>query len=244
VSGATVEQTTTQPIPPASDPESLRAIGGTIAATCAGFNLRRASRAVTQHFDHALAPAGLRTTQFTLLGALALGGPCEIAQLAQALVMDRTTLTRNLKLLRDSGLVCAARSRAGRKIRFELTASGRATLAQAVPYWREAQDGIVAAFGSERWPGMVAELYRLVSGTLALDPNGIASTLDPAIAARGATVVSADAGNGATVVSAEEANGVTREPAVAVKDVTQDPADGVNGVTDLPGRDHTADQNV
>ena len=74
---------------PATDPESLRQISGTIAATCAGFNLRRASRAVTQHFDHALAPVGLRTTQFTLLGALALGGARDINQLAQALVMDR-----------------------------------------------------------------------------------------------------------------------------------------------------------
>src|SRR4051812_1946223 len=133
-SRAPVQQTTHQ-TPPATDPDSLRVLGGTIAATCAGFNLRRASRAVTQHFDHALAPAGLRTTQFTLLGALALGGPCDINQLAQALVMDRTTLTRNLKLLRDSGLVWAARSRAGRKIRFELTSAGRETLARAVPYW-------------------------------------------------------------------------------------------------------------
>jgi DNA-binding MarR family transcriptional regulator len=187
VSGATVQQTTPQQTTPDTDPESLRAISGTIASTCAGFNLRRASRAVTQHFDHALAPAGLRTTQFTLLSALALGGPCEITQLAQALVMDRTTLTRNLKLLRDGGLVCAARSRAGRKIRFELTPSGRSTLARAVPYWREAQDGIVEAFGSELWPGLIAELYRLVSGTLTLDPNGVAFALNPAVAVKGGT---------------------------------------------------------
>ena len=53
-------------IPP--DPETLRELGAGIAATCAGFTLRRAARAVTQHFDHALAPVGLRTTQFTLLG--------------------------------------------------------------------------------------------------------------------------------------------------------------------------------
>jgi DNA-binding MarR family transcriptional regulator len=194
-------------------------LSGTIAATCAGFNLRRASRAVTQHFDHALAPAGLRTTQFTLLGALALGGPCEITQLAQALVMDRTTLTRNLKLLRDAGLVCAARSRAGRKIRFELTATGRETLARAFPYWRAAQDGIVEAFGSEHWPGMVAELYRLVSGTLSLDPNGPTVTLDPAVAFNGVTLNPAHAGNG-----------VTLGPAVAV-----------NGVAEPSRRDHTAD---
>lgn len=156
---------------PATDPEILREISGGIAATCAGFHLRRASRAVTQHFDHALAPVGLRTTQFTLLGALALGGPVPINQLSMALVMDRTTLTRNLSVLRDAGLVRAARSRAGRMVRYELTETGRETLARAIPHWRQAQDGIEAAFGAERWPGMVSELYRLVSGTLALDPR-------------------------------------------------------------------------
>lgn len=155
------------------DPETLREISGGIAATCAGFNLRRASRAVTQHFDHALAPVGLRTTQFTLLGALALAAPASIIQLSQALVMDRTTLTRNLRLLRDAGLVRAARSRAGRMVRYELTETGRDTLARAIPHWRAAQDGIVGSFGAERWPGMVAELYRLVSGTLALGPNSV-----------------------------------------------------------------------
>lgn len=165
---------------PATDPETLREISSGIAATCAGFNLRRASRAVTQHFDHALAPVGLRTTQFTLLGALALGGQVTINQLSQGLVMDRTTLTRNLSVLRDAGLARAARSRAGRMVRYELTEAGRETLARAIPRWREAQDGIVSAFGAERWPGMVSELYRLVSGTLGLDPNAVlpAESLD------------------------------------------------------------------
>ena len=94
-----------------SDPETLRELGFGIASTCAGFNLRRASRAVTQHFDHALAPIGLRATQFTLLGALALAAPVSTNELARGLVMDRTTLTRNLRLLRDAGLVQPARPR-------------------------------------------------------------------------------------------------------------------------------------
>src|SRR4051812_49402948 len=170
-SRAPVQQTTHQ-TPPATDPDSLRVLGGTIAATCAGFNLRRASRAVTQHFDHALAPAGLRTTQFTLLGALALGGPVSINELSHKLVVDRTTLTRNLRLLRDAGLVERRPPATGREIRFVLSEAGRAALIRALPLWRAAQRGIEEAFGAARWPGMVAELDRLVSGTLALDPNG------------------------------------------------------------------------
>lgn len=154
-----------------SDPETLRELGTGIASTCAGFNLRRASRAVTQHFDHALAPVGLRTTQFTLLGALAIAGPVSTNELAVGLVMDRTTLTRNLRLLRDAGLVEAQPGRSGREVRFTLSDEGRDALARAIPIWRAAQGSIEAAFGESRWPTMVAELDRLVSGTMALSDD-------------------------------------------------------------------------
>ena len=152
-----------------SDPETLRELSAGIASICAGFHLRRASRAVTQHFDRALAPVGLRTTQFTLLGALALAGPVSTNQLAHGLVVDRTTLTRNLRLLRDAGLVEAQPGRGGREVRFVLSDEGRDALARAIPIWREAQDSIVMAFGETRWPTMVGELDRLVSGTMGLD---------------------------------------------------------------------------
>lgn len=154
-----------------SDPDTLRHVSAGIASTCAGFNLRRASRAVTQHFDHALAPVGLRTTQFTLLAALALAGPVSTNQLAAGLVVDRTTLTRNLRLLRDAGLVEAQPGRSGREVLFTLSDEGRDTLARAIPIWREAQSSIVTAFGETRWPTMVAELERLVSGTMALSDD-------------------------------------------------------------------------
>ena len=168
------------PTSPPADPDTLQALGAGIAATCAGFNLRRASRAVTQHFDRALAPVGLRSTQFTILGALAWAGSVSTNQLAQGLVMDRTTLTRNLKLLREAGLIEARPSVVGRQIQFGLTDVGREQLAQAIPHWRVAQDGIVEAFGASSWPCMVQELGRLVNGTLALGgeshTNGATST--------------------------------------------------------------------
>ena len=162
-----------------SDPQTLRELGAGIAATCAGFNLRRASRAVTQHFDRALAPVGLRTTQFTLLGALALAGPVVTSRLAAGLVVDRTTLTRNLRLLRDAGLVETQPGPGRREVLFSLSDEGRDVLARAIPIWREAQDGVVAAFGERQWPRMVAELGRLVGGTLALsDAGGPSHTSD------------------------------------------------------------------
>jgi DNA-binding MarR family transcriptional regulator len=182
------------PAIPPSDADTLRQIGVGIAATCAGFNLRRASRAVTQHFDHALAPLGLRTTQFTLLGALALAGPVSTNELSQGLVVDRTTLTRNLSLLREAGLVERQRPATGREIRFVLSDAGRETLARAVPVWQAAQRGIEEAFGASRWPAMVAELDRLVHGTLALGPNGQQAVPHPATSPAGHAV---GLGNGA-----------------------------------------------
>ena len=148
VAMSTVDQTTST-----IDPDALRAVSNEIAATCAGFNLRRASRAVSQHFDHALAPTGLRMTQFTLLGALAIGGSVTINDLARVLVIDRTTLTRNLRLLRTAGHVAATTNGTGREQRISLTEDGRETLARAVPLWRAAQDTLVERFDETRWPG-------------------------------------------------------------------------------------------
>lgn len=123
---------------------------------------------MTQHFDHALSPVGIRSTQFTILSALALAGWVTTNELAHGLVMDRTTLTRNLKLLRDDGLIVARPAETGRQIQFGLSDDGRELLAQAIPHWRAAQDAIVQAFGEAQWPEMVRELGRLVMGTLAL----------------------------------------------------------------------------
>ncbi len=76
-----------------------------IAETCACLNVRKAARAVTQLYDEVLQPSGLRATQFNLLVAIALAGEAPVTRLADALVMDRTTLTRNLKPLESQGLI-------------------------------------------------------------------------------------------------------------------------------------------
>ena len=133
-----------------------------IAATCAGFNLRRASRAVSHHFDRALAPAGLRMTQFTLLVAFALGGTPSLGELAKVLVTERTTLSRNLKLIRDAGLIEAAPNAGRRGQRYRLTEQGRSTLDAALPLWQAAQAEVVDPLGSDRWRGMLGDLRDVV----------------------------------------------------------------------------------
>ena len=74
-------------------------------ANCTCFNLRKAARAVTQAYDKEMKPSGLRATQFSLLRMVAKLGPVGIKDLAKALVMDRTTLGRNLKVLSDRDLL-------------------------------------------------------------------------------------------------------------------------------------------
>jgi DNA-binding MarR family transcriptional regulator len=117
---------------------------------CAVMNLRQAARAVTAHFDSQLRPAGLRATQLNLLMAVETGAATTVTDLAEMLAMDRTTMTRNLKLLRDRGLV--------ERKRIVLTAKGRRAAAVALPLWEKAQAQILGSLGEERWASLLGEL--------------------------------------------------------------------------------------
>jgi DNA-binding MarR family transcriptional regulator len=134
-----------------------------VASFCACANLRKASRAVTQLYDEALQPSGLRVTQFTLLVALSLTGSISISDLAQQLVIDRTTLTRNLALLEHQGLVAIAKGDDQRTHLVTLTNQGREALLKALPLWERAQAHIVSGLGGERWNTLLAELSDVVS---------------------------------------------------------------------------------
>jgi DNA-binding MarR family transcriptional regulator len=108
-------------------------------AGCACFAIRRAARAITQHYDRALRPTGLRATQFTLLTVLALAEPMPLGRLALRLGVERTTLTRNLKPLLKGGLIAVA-GEGDRRVRtIAITPKGRRRAVAAVPRWRTAQ---------------------------------------------------------------------------------------------------------
>ena len=123
------------------------------ACTCA--NLRKAMRAVTQAYDAALQPTGLKATQFTLLATLVGLGSLPLTRLAEAMVMDRTTLTRNLKPLIANGFVDITRDNDQRVRRIGLTRAGRAAFDDALPRWRAAQSRFVAGLGRERWRNLI-----------------------------------------------------------------------------------------
>ena len=125
---------------------------------CTCFGLRKAARAVTQMYDQALKPTGLRTTQFSLLAVTERVGPRGMAELAEQLVMDRTTLTRNLKPLLDRGLLESVAGTDRRRRPIVITAKGRAALAGALPHWREAQARMAGNLGRARWWRLLGDL--------------------------------------------------------------------------------------
>jgi DNA-binding MarR family transcriptional regulator len=121
------------------------------ASACNWLALRQAARLATQFYDQHLAPSGLRTTQFSILAKLKRLGPTTINALADELVIDRTTLGRNILPLERDGLIrIQASAQDARSKELELTRKGAARLAQATAGWSEAQKRFEAAYGADR----------------------------------------------------------------------------------------------
>ncbi len=134
-------------------------------AACTFANLRKATRAVTQFYEAALDPLDLTATQFTLLATLERRGPLRLTDLADALVMDRTTLTRNLKPLTERGLIEVGADEDKRVRRLSVSKAGAALIKQAMPLWREAQTHLVDGLGDGRWANLLDDLDAAVSLT-------------------------------------------------------------------------------
>lgn len=138
--------------------KSLRLQCEVVDKTCANANLRRAARSSTQMYDQFLVPSGLQITQFTLLVSCAIAGPVPITNLADVLVMDRTTLARNLKPLEKRGLVKISEGKDRRVRLVELREKGYDVLMKALPLWRNAQLQIEKGFGKARLTGLLQDL--------------------------------------------------------------------------------------
>lgn len=117
-----------------------------MSSACTCFRLRRASRRVTQIYDHELATVGMSLNQYSILRRTERE-PRVLGSLADELGMDRTTLTRNLSPLVDAGLVETVRGRDARQRMIGLTPSGRDKLTAAKPYWQRAQATIDTLLG-------------------------------------------------------------------------------------------------
>ena len=129
----------------------MRIVDEPNARECNCLAIRQASRHVTQFYDQVLAPSGLRTTQYAILSRLQRSGPMPINALAAALVMDRTTLGRNILPLERDGLIEIGASPADRRRReVRLTADGAARLRAARRGWAVAQQRFDEVFGAAR----------------------------------------------------------------------------------------------
>ena len=129
-----------------------------LPALCPVFNVRAASRLLTQLFDDILKPSGLQITQLSILVGIATSKNPTINQLAKTLVMDRTTLTRGLKPLEKIGLIKIAKGDDKRTTLLEVTPKGLKTMYKALPYWKQARDKVADEFGEKFLDGLLKSL--------------------------------------------------------------------------------------
>lgn len=124
-----------------------------------------AARRLTRIYDDALKPAGVKSTQFTIMVALAQGYDASITQLADALGMERTTLTRNLRVLQRDGLIELSEELGPTARIAVLTEEGHARLAKALPLWKRVQASVINDIGANAWNDAKSALQRLGSGS-------------------------------------------------------------------------------
>jgi DNA-binding MarR family transcriptional regulator len=132
-----------------------------VATECACRRLRGAARTVTRLYDEALRPTGLRATQYTLMVAADLHGEAPISGLADTLNLERTTLTRELKLLEERGLVTVTQGEDRRARIVKVTKDGRRALARGYPLWREAQRRVLSVSEREGWSELARRIAAL-----------------------------------------------------------------------------------
>jgi DNA-binding MarR family transcriptional regulator len=125
---------------------------------CASLNFRRTSRMVTRMYDIAMQESGVRSTQFALLVGIAKLQPVTMGALAQVLMLDRSTLTRSLRLLEKERLIEISKRAAMRQRFLKLTHSGEKALQRSLPLWRAAHARFVEAVGADYWLKLRNEL--------------------------------------------------------------------------------------
>jgi DNA-binding MarR family transcriptional regulator len=144
-------------------------VGATKLQGCTNLKLRQLTRRVTQHYDAELAQAGLKTTQYSLLSHVLKLGPIRPGDLAHAMKMDASTLTRNLKPLIAAGWVELSEGEDGRSRLITISEAGREKRQEAQRHWKAAQLGLNRRLGMQR----VLALHQLIDESLQIlaDPT-------------------------------------------------------------------------
>ncbi len=130
---------------------------------CTCFNLRKATRVVQNLFDEAFRTIGLKGTQFTVLSHIFSYGPLTLTKLANIMLLDRTTLARNLVPLEKKGFIEINPGSDLRTRYIDITEKGRRLLARALPLWEKTQERIKDGLGDEKWNSMLSNISELIS---------------------------------------------------------------------------------
>jgi DNA-binding MarR family transcriptional regulator len=135
---------------------------------CTNLQLRQLMRRVAQHYDAEVGKTGLKGTQYSLLSYVVKLGPIRPGELAQTMMVDASTLTRNLKPLIDAGWVTLTAGSDGRSRLVNVTDAGRDKRAEAQRHWKIAQEQLNELLGVPR----VLALHDLIHESLdLLSPN-------------------------------------------------------------------------
>jgi DNA-binding MarR family transcriptional regulator len=130
---------------------------------CFAGNARMAARAATKLYDERLRPSGLRATQLAVMWAVLALEPVTARRIATVIVIDETTLSRNLKLLAADGLIAIAPGEDRRNRLVSLTRSGRAALERALPLWEQAQADLQQNLGAHNAGALTRGLLKLAA---------------------------------------------------------------------------------
>jgi DNA-binding MarR family transcriptional regulator len=122
---------------------------------CMCGSFRRSSRALTQMYEEALRPLGLRATQLTILQVLARAREVSQGQLGEMLAMDSTSLTRTLGIMRRVGWVSEQRGKDRRERRIRLSPEGKSKLRRALPVWERVQSRLRGKLGKQEWDSLL-----------------------------------------------------------------------------------------
>jgi len=117
--------------------------------------MRKSARKITQFYENSLREAGIKPTQFSILAALANTGPIQLSQLADRLLLERTSLTRNLNVLeRNTWIDIQPGEEDSRQRVVSLSRNGYKQLDLAIPYWQKAQKAIAKDMGQDTMTGL------------------------------------------------------------------------------------------
>ena len=142
----------------------------TTGLACLHLNLRRASRAMNKHFEHAMDGTGLTSQRFNIIMTLGANpNGMELMNLAELLVLDRSTLLRNLEPIEENGWIQDIPSDTKRARKIILTDSGYKMLRIGYPAWRKAQKEAVTILGDINFRPFVKGLRKLASQLDRLD---------------------------------------------------------------------------